>query len=79
MTILIHNLSQDFTDKQLRKVFEPFGIVLSATISRNQFSGRSNRNGIVEMLKSEDGENAIKSLDGTIVDGKTITVSNNQK
>lgn len=79
MIIQIHNLSPDFTDKQLRKIFEPYGTVLSAVISRNQFNGRSNRNGVVEMLKSEDGEEAIRSLDRSIVDGKIISVSNSNK
>ncbi|WP_164735419.1 RNA recognition motif domain-containing protein [Pseudoflavitalea rhizosphaerae] len=75
MTIQVHNLSADMTDRQLRKIFEPFGVVLNAIISRNQYNGRSNRHGQVEMLKLSDGENAINSLDKTTVEGKIISVS----
>ncbi|QEC44328.1 RNA recognition motif domain-containing protein [Pseudobacter ginsenosidimutans] len=75
MTIQVHNLSADMTDRQLRKIFETFGVVVTATVSRNQFNGRSNRHGLVEMLKLADGENAINSLDRSIIDGKIISVS----
>lgn len=75
MNIRVHNLSPDFTERQLRKIFEPFGAVLNAVISRNQFNGRSNRHGFVEMLKEADGDEAIKSLNRSLVDGKIISVS----
>ena len=75
MRIQVHNLSADMTDRQLRKIFEPFGIVVNAIISRNQYSGRSNRHGQVEMLKLTDGEDAINSLDKSTVDGKIISVT----
>lgn len=74
MIIQIYNLNPDATSKHLRKLFEAFGTVLNAEVSRNQFNGRSNRHGFVEMLKDEDGDNAINSLDRTTVDGKIISV-----
>lgn len=79
MIIRVYNLSPDFTDKHLRKIFEPFGTVLNAEVSRNQFNGRSNRNGLVEMLKTEDGERAIELLDRSVVEGKIISVSPTDK
>jgi RNA recognition motif-containing protein len=75
MTIQVFNLSADITDRQLRKIFEPFGVVVNAIVSRNQFNGRSNRHGLVEMLKLTDAENAINSLNRATIDGKIITVS----
>ncbi|NML23990.1 RNA-binding protein [Pseudoflavitalea sp. G-6-1-2] len=79
MIIQVYNLSPDFTDKHLRKIFEAFGTVLNAEVSRNPFNGRSNRNGMVEMLKTEDGEKAIQLLDRSIVEGKIISVSPTNK
>lgn len=75
MTIQVHNLNADMTDRQLRKIFEMFGVVLNANISRNQHNGRSNRHGMVEMLKLTDGEEAINSLNKSTIDGKVISVS----
>ena len=76
MIIQVHNLSPDFTDKHLRKIFEPFGLVLSAEVSRNPYNGRSNRHGLVEMLKDEAGEEAVKSLNRSVVEGRILSVTN---
>lgn len=79
MIIQVYNLNPDITDRLLRKLFEPFGTVMSAVVSRNQYNGRSNRHGLVEMLKEADGENAINLLDKTVVEGKTISVFDTKK
>lgn len=74
MIIQVYNLNPDLTNKHLRKIFEAFGTVLNAEVSRNQFNGRSNRHGFVEMLKDEDADQAITSLDRTVIEGKIISV-----
>lgn len=75
MTVQVFNLSADTTDKQLRKIFEPFGTVVSAVVSRNQYNGRSNRRALVEMSKTSEAELAVNSLHSTTVDGSIISVS----
>ncbi|NML21191.1 RNA-binding protein [Pseudoflavitalea sp. G-6-1-2] len=75
MTVQIFNLSADTTDRQLRKIFEPFGTVVSAVVSRNKHNGRSNRHGLVEMSRSSEAELAVSTLHSTTLDGKIISVS----
>lgn len=75
MLIQVYNLSSGFTDKYLRKIFEPFGTVLNVKVSHNQFNGRADSNGLVKMLRDEDGEMAIQLLHRSMVEGKIISVS----
>lgn len=75
MKIKVFNLCQDINDRDLERLFNPFGVVNSAVVSRNILNSRSNCNGIVEMPVDKQGEQAILSLNKTLVSGKIITVS----
>jgi RNA recognition motif-containing protein len=75
MKIKIFNLCQDINDKALERLFLPYGVVNSAEVSRNALNGRSNCNGIVEMPLENQAEQAIVSLDKTMVSGKVISVT----
>lgn len=75
MKIKVFNLNQDINDKELERMFRPFGVVNSATVSRNALNGRSNCNGVVEMPVDNQAEQAISGLDRTTVSGKIISVT----
>ena len=75
MKIKIFNLNPDINDRALERLFLPYGVVNSAIVSRNALNGRSNCNGIVEMPLENQGEQAIVSLDKTMVMGKIISVA----
>jgi|ADGO01.1.fsa_nt_gi RNA recognition motif-containing protein len=75
MKIKIYNLNPDINDRALERLFLPYGVVNSAVVNRNALNGRSNGNGVVEMPLDNQAENAIASLDHTMVMGKMITVS----
>jgi RNA recognition motif-containing protein len=75
MNIQVYNLSRDFTDAALRKLFSPFGNVDSAEVMRDKLNGRSKGNGVIEMPVDSEARQAIASLDETMVDGKKIAVS----
>jgi len=75
MTIRISNISLNTTDTEIRKLFSSYGIVDSAEVSRNSLNGRSLKNGHVNMPIREQANQAIVSLDKTILDGKIISVS----
>lgn len=75
MKIKIFNLCQDINDKALERMFQPYGVVNSAEVSRNVLNGRSNCNGVVEMPLEVQAEKAIMSLDRTMVSGKIISVA----
>lgn len=78
MKIKILNLCQDINDKALERLFLPYGVVNSAEVSRNSLNGRSNCNGIVDMPLESQAEQAIVSLDKTMVSGKVISVSKHE-
>ena len=75
MKIKIFNLCQDINDKELERMFRPFGVVNSAIVNRNALNGRSNCNGVVEMPLENQAEQAIVGLDRTKVNGKVISVT----
>ena len=75
MNIKIYNLSQNIDDRALERLFRPYGVVNSALVERNALNGRSRGNGIVEMPVDSQAQQAIVSLNRTMVDGKQISVS----
>jgi len=75
MEIYVGNLSFDTTDSKLRQAFERFGEVGRATVVNDRDTGRSRGFGFVEMSDSDHARAAIKSLNGSDVDGRVITVN----
>src|ERR1043165_6312234 len=74
MNIYVSNLSFNVIDEDLREFFTPFGEVTSAKIINDRTTGRSRGFGFVEMADETAAKNAIKSLDGGSVDGRTVSV-----
>ena len=74
MNIYVSNLSFNVHDEDLREFFAPFGEVSSAKIINDRATGRSRGFGFVEMSDEAAAKNAIKSLDGGSVEGRTIRV-----
>lgn len=75
MNIHISNLSKNYFDKDLERIFSAFGEVESSYVLRDKFNGRSKGVGFVTMLNDRQAFEAIRNLDQTIVDGKQICVS----
>jgi RNA recognition motif-containing protein len=71
--LYVGNLSFDTTSDDLRDAFAQFGTVTSAQVVSDRETGRSRGFGFVEM--SSGGPEAIKALDGTELQGRTITVN----
>jgi RNA recognition motif-containing protein len=74
MNIYVSNLSFNVHDEDLREFFAPFGEVSSAKIINDRATGRSRGFGFVEMSDDKAAKEAIKSLDGGSVEGRTIRV-----
>jgi RNA recognition motif-containing protein len=55
-------------------MFSPFGIVNSAEVVKDKLNGRSKGKALVEMPVDAEAQQAIVSLDQTVVDGKKISV-----
>jgi RNA recognition motif-containing protein len=75
MNIYVGNLSYDVTDDDLRRAFEAFGAVTSATVIKDKFSGASRGFGFVEMEDKAEAEKAIAGVNGKDLKGRTLNVN----
>jgi len=75
LKIFIGNLSYNVTEGDLRQSFEAFRQVASATVIKDEQSGRSKGFGFVEMPVQAEAQSAIEALNGTALKGRTITVN----
>ena len=78
MNIFVAKLSYDTSDDTLRETFEQFGEVDSAKIIFDRERGRSKGFGFVEMPNDEEANNAIRDLNDSELDGRTIVVKEAQ-
>jgi RNA recognition motif-containing protein len=74
MNILVSNLSVHIMQQDLVRLFSPFGQVSNVELLRDPASGQSRGNAFVEMPFDEQAGQAIKALDGALIDGKRISV-----
>ena len=70
----VSNLAFQVTDEELRSMFAKYGEVTSAKVVMERETGRSRGFGFVEMA-DKAAEKAMKDLDGTQLDGRSISVS----
>lgn len=75
MNIYVGNLPYSMTEDELRELFSPYGTVTSASIIKDKFSGQSKGFGFIEMATQAEGEEAIKQLDGSSVNGRALKVN----
>ena len=75
MNIYVSNLSYNVTDEDLNEFFAEYGEVTSARVITDKFTNRSRGFGFVEMSDDEAAKKAIAELDGGIVEGRAIKVS----
>ena len=74
MNIFVAKLSYDTQDDDLREVFEAYGEVGSVNVIMDKMTGRSKGFAFVEMENDEEAQEAIRSLDNTELQGRTIVV-----
>ena len=73
--LYVGGLSYSVDDDMLRALFEAFGKVVFVKVIRDFHSGRSKGFGFVEMETAEAAQNAIEALNGSVHEGRSITVS----
>jgi RNA recognition motif-containing protein len=73
--LFVGNLTYRVTEGTLRQMFEPHGTVQSAQIITDLDTGRSKGFGFVKMNNESEARAAIAALNGTEVDGRTLTVN----
>jgi RNA recognition motif-containing protein len=73
--LFVGGLSWNTTDQGLRDAFSRFGEVSDAKVITDRDTGRSRGFGFVTFSDSGAGEQAMTSMDGTQLDGRTIRVN----
>jgi RNA recognition motif-containing protein len=74
MNIFVAKLSFSTENDDLRSAFEEYGDVASAKVITDKFTGKSKGYGFVEMDDDQEAFSAIKNLNETVLDGRTIVV-----
>lgn len=76
MKLYVGNLSFDSTEDTVRDAFAADGReVVEVALITDRDTGRPRGFGFVTMGSAEHGKAAIEALDGTELDGRTITVN----
>ena len=73
--IYVGGLPYSASEEQLSDLFTAHGSVASARIITDKFTGQSRGFGFVEMNTDDDAKAAIEALNGTQMDGRTLTVN----
>lgn len=75
MNLYVSNLDYAMQDEELKKMFTGYGNVSSAKVIMDRMTGKSRGFGFVEMPDKTEATKAIDSLNGKLLDGKAIRVS----
>ncbi len=73
--LYVGGLPYSATEPQLQDLFAQHGTVESARVITDKFTGQSRGFGFVEMSTSEEAGAAISAVNGTQMDGRTLTVN----
>ncbi|MBK7229832.1 MAG: RNA-binding protein [Ignavibacteriales bacterium] len=73
--LFVGSLPWSVNDQKLKETFEQHGTVVSAKIIMDRDTNKSRGFGFVEMENSSDASKAIKALNETEIDGRSIVVN----
>lgn len=73
--LYVGNLPWVFSNEKLMEIFKTHGNVISAKVVTDKESGKSKGFGFVEMENENDANSAIKSLNGSEINGRKIVVA----
>ena len=74
MNIFVAKLDFGTQSQDLKEAFEEYGNVTSANVIMDKFTGRSKGFGFVEMEDDGEAMTAIRALNDSELDGRTIVV-----
>jgi RNA recognition motif-containing protein len=75
MKLFIKNIHPDINEVALESLFAVHGEIVSTKIVYDRITWESKGYGFIEMSKKEEGEKAIAALNGFVVKGKPLMVS----
>jgi len=73
--VYVGNLSYNTTEENLREAFAGSGTVVSVDMIKDRETGRMKGFAFVTMSSQAEAENAIKALNGKMVDDRAIKVN----
>ena len=73
--LYVGGLPYTVSDGNLSELFSPHGTVESARVITDRMTGRSRGFGFVEMATQAEAETAAESLNGTQLEGRSLTVN----
>ena len=73
--IYVGNLSFETTEDSLETAFAAYGTVRSVSVIRDRHTGQSRGFAFVEMTNDQEAMNAISGMEGTELDGRSVTVN----
>ena len=73
--LFVRNLAYNTTDGELNGNFAGHGEVVSARMATDRDTGRSRGFGFVQMNTQEEAQNAIRTLDNSQHNGRTLYVA----
>lgn len=73
--LYVGGLAYSVTDKELEALFAEQGKVVSAVVIKDRDSGQSKGFGFVEMAEDKEAQEAIKTLNGKELSGRSIMVN----
>lgn len=73
--LFVGSLAYTITDDTLGQIFAAAGTVVSAKVIIDRDMNRSKGFGFVEMSTDEEAQNAIKTLNGKEVEGRSLVVN----
>ena len=73
--LYVGGLPYSVTEGQLQDVFSAHGTVESAVVISDKFTGQSRGFGFIEMSSGSEAQKAIDALNGTQLEGRTLTVN----
>ncbi len=75
MKIYVGNLSFRTTQQELEDLFTNYGSVQEAAVVTDRETGRSRGFGFITMPEDGEASAAIEALNGTEIEGRTLTVN----
>ena len=73
--LYVGNLPYEVGETELQELFARAGSVESVNVMRDQATGRARGFAFVEMSTDDEAQNAITTLNGTQVGGRSLTVN----
>jgi len=76
LKLFVGGLSWGTTTEDLRSAFTRFGVIVDVTVIQDRATGRSRGFGFVTFQQAADAIEAVKHMNGSELDGRTLKVNN---